>query len=312
MAMSTRARALAFVLAACAPAPGTTRPEPPRTVDQATVPLRVEGNRPYIDVAFRKADGATHTARFLVDSGGGGFLIVEPLARELGLALGETIDEEGEKLARTTSAVNASVGGMPLELNAERIFVLIGKDNIVPPVAPGHADGLFPGHVLSRYHVVFDYPRATFTIARPGVLTPRGAAMAMPVSAESGFPRTEIQIDGATHGMLLDTGASFTMVSDALLKAWGSAHPDWKRHPGAYGEAATLGGTTLETMFVPRATWGGAALTDVGVTSQREGVFENWMSSMMTAPISGALAGNVLKRFRVELDYPNQKLYLSP
>jgi hypothetical protein len=47
------------------------------------------------------------------------------------------------------------------------------------------------------------------------------------------------------------------------------------------------------------------------VTSQREGTFERYMSSMMTAPIVGSLAGNVLERFRVELDYANEKLYLS-
>ena len=38
---------------------------------------------------------------------------------------------------------------------------------------------------------------------------------------------------------------------------------------------------------------------------------EKWMSSMMAVPIVGSLAGNVLKRFRVELDYLNSKLYLS-
>jgi hypothetical protein len=32
---------------------------------------------------------------------------------------------------------------------------------------------------------------------------------------------------------------------------------------------------------------------------------------MMAAPIVGSLAGNVLKRFRLELDYPNAKLYIS-
>ena len=133
----------------------------------------------------------------------------------------------------------------------------------------------------------------------------------MPVAKQSGFPRTEIEVDGKTHGLLLDTGASFTMVSQALLEDWGKAHADWKRHKGAYGEAATLGGQTLETMFIPTVTWGGHALTDVGVVSQQAGVFEKWMSSMMAAPIVGSLAGNVLEEFRVDLDYPNQKLYLS-
>jgi hypothetical protein len=35
------------------------------------------------------------------------------------------------------------------------------------------------------------------------------------------------------------------------------------------------------------------------------------MSGMMKAPIVGSLAGNVLKHFRLDLDYPNEKLYLS-
>jgi hypothetical protein len=62
----------------------------------------------------------------------------------------------------------------------------------------------------------------------------------------------------------------------------------------------------------PARHLGRKPLTDVGVTSQREGVFEKMMSSMMTAPIIGSLGGNVLRHFRVELDYANQKLYLSP
>jgi hypothetical protein len=191
-------------------------------------------------------------------------------------------------------------------------LVVIGQDNMLPPAAKAHADGLLPGHVLAKYHVVFDYPKATFTIAKPSAaLKPQGTAIAMPVSPQSGFPRTEIEVDGTTHGLLLDTGASFTMVSQTVLESWGTAHTDWKRYPGGYGEAATLGGQTLETMFLPKATWGGQPLVEMGVVSQKAGVFEKWMSSMMTAPIVGSLAGNVLKQFRVELDYPHQKLYLS-
>jgi predicted aspartyl protease len=293
------------------PAAPTAPAAPQQPGDRATVPLHIEGHRPFVDIAFRKADGSTRTARFLVDSGGGGFLIVEPLAVDLGLQLGPTMEEEGERFARVASKVDASIGGVALDLEPDRVLVLVGKDNMLPPAAPGHADGLLPGHVLAHYHVVFDYPARTFTIAHPGALVPEGTPLSMPVARQSGFPRTEIEVDGKTLGLLLDTGASFTMVSQALLEDWGKAHADWKRHKGAYGEAATLGGQTLETMFIPRVTWGGHALTDVGVVSQQAGVFEKWMSSMMVAPIVGSLAGNVLETFRVDLDYPNQKLYLS-
>jgi predicted aspartyl protease len=289
----------------------TSTPAPEASTNAVTVPLLVEGNRPFVDVSLRRPDGSMRSARFLVDSGGGGFLLTESLARDIGLQWGETHHEEGQDFASAKEPPQAFVGALQLDIEPSRVAVVIGTDSILPHAAPGHADGVFPGHVLARYHVVFDYPRGTFTIARPGTLTPQGDALPMPVSKQSGFPRTEIQVDGQTYGFLVDTGASFTMVSEVLLKSWGDAHQEWPRHAGAFGEAATLGGMTLETMFVPSVRWGSHDLREVGVTSQREGTFERWMSSMMTAPIVGSLAGNVLKRFRVELDYPNEKLYLS-
>lgn len=278
---------------------------------QVTVPLLVEGNRPFVEVTFKKSDGTPRSARFLVDSGGGSFLLTEPLARDLGLEWGKPEREEGQEFATVKVPPQAFVGEFQLDLNPKRVVVMVGAENILPKVAPGHADGMFPGHLLAHYHVVFDYPRATFTLARDGVLTPQGAALPMPVSERQGYPRTEIEIDGVKHGFLIDTGASFTMVSEVLLKSLGAKHPDWPRHTGAFGEAATLGGMTLETMTVASARWGTRELVDVGVTSQREGTFERYMSDMMKEPIVGSLAGNVLKQFRIELDYPNEKVYVS-
>jgi predicted aspartyl protease len=300
-----------MISSACGGPTSATVPATPASADQVTVPLHVEGNRPFVDLTFHKPDGTTRIARFVVDSGGGGFLIVEPLARELGLALGETMREEDGTFAKVMSAIHVSIDRVALELDPERVVAAIGRTSMLPPVAPGHADGLLPGHVLAHYHVVFDYPKRTFTIARPRALTPAGASLSMPVATRSGFPRTEIEVGGSVYAVLLDTGASFTMMSQAVLEAWASAHPDWKREKGAVGDAATLGGQTLETMFLPALTWNGNALAGVGVVSQRTGVFEGWMSPMMTAPVVGSLAGNVLTQFRVDLDYPEQKLYLS-
>lgn len=279
--------------------------------NQATVPLAVVGNRPFIDVAFKRTDGVTVTGRFLIDTGGGAFLITEQLARKIGAAWGATMREEGSEFGKITSALNATVGGFPLALVPARTAVVIGSTNFLPAAAPGHADGMLPGHVLAKYHVVFDYPRGRFTIAAPGVLKPLGAAMPMPVSKGQGFPRTEVVIDGVTRGFLIDTGASFTMVSETLLKALGDTHPTWPRHAGAFGEAATLGGQTLETMTVAGGTWGTHEIGEFGVTSQRAGTFERFMSGMMTSPIVGSLAGNVLKKYRVELDYQAQMIYVS-
>ena len=48
------------------------------------------------------------------------------------------------------------------------------------------------------------------------------------------------------------------------------------------------------------------------VVHRRSHVRSFLISDRLTAPIVGSLAGNVLSHFRVELDYPDQKLYLSP
>ncbi len=304
-------RSLAAIAAFCvlASAPPRVHAQP---ADRASVPLALEGNRPFVQVTFRKPDGTTRTALFLLDTGGGGFLITEPLARELGLKWGPTMREEGAEFGVVTNPPQASIGELTLTLNPARTLVIIGSDNVLPRAAPGRAEGMVPGHVLAQYHVVFDYPNATFTIARPNVLTPQGTGLPMRVGKRSGFPRTEITVSGSTYGLLLDTGASFTMVSEVVLKAWGQQHSEWPRHTGAFGEAAMLGGQTLETMFVPGARWGSYDVSEFGVVSQRKGTFERYMSGMMAAPIVGSLGGNVLKRFRVELDYAHERLYLSP
>lgn len=306
--MSRLIKALSvFALLCCAPMRAESQ-----LVNQATIPLMVEGNRPFVLLTFHKPDGSTRTARLLLDTGGGGFLITEPLARELGLTWGPVETEEGDQLAVVTKMPTVFVGDLLLTLNPERTLVLVGKDSPLPAKTGVKAEGTVPGHVLSQYEVVFDYPGHTFTVALPNTLTHSGAGVPMPVGAQSGFPRTEISVGDTTYGMLLDTGAAFTMVSETVLKAWGSQHPDWERHTGAFGDANLLGGQTLETMFVPGGAWESHLLGRFGVTSQQAGTFERYMSRMMAAPIVGSLAGNVLKGFRVDLDYANQRLYLTP
>lgn len=115
--------------------------------------------------------------------------------------------------------------------------------------------------------------------------------------------------------MLLDTGAGCTMISPRLLRRWQSEHPEWTYVQGAHGPARK-GRRDLDEDAVmvcaPRVMLGPFALDNVWmVARQVGGNFEAFSSRMMTDPVVGALGANVLKSFRVEVDYATGLTYLE-
>jgi hypothetical protein len=277
---------------------------------QVTVPLIVELNRPFIDLEFKKPDGSARIARFWVDTGGGAFIMCEPLARDLNLEVGPAMGENGRRFAQTTPP-KVTVGGMPLNLEGARASVVLGEKSVEGGVS---AEGLMPGRLLKRYHVIFDYPGKQFTLATPGTVKPHGTRLDSPIQKETGFPRIEAQIDGQTYGFLLDSGASFTMITRQVLDQWSAAHANWPRTSGAIG-AANMGIGGMEAsatmMRIPNVKLADFQLPALTAVSRPLGVFEKGMSPMMTSPIIGAIGGNVLKAFRVEIDYANGVTYLE-
>jgi len=106
---------------------------------------------------------------------------------------------------------------------------------------------------------------------------------------------------------MLDTGAAYTGVSWTLLNQWAAQHPDWPHSIGAVGAANMVGGKfDVENALirVPELTVGPFLLRSVGMVSRPAGVYERAVSEDMGSPLVGAIAGNVLRHFRVEVDYP--------
>ena len=278
--------------------------------ESATVPLLIEFNRPFVDLEFTRPDGSLRKARFWVDTGGGGFILCESLANDLNLKWGEVFNEDGFKGA-VIKPPPATIGGMPLNLEGAKSFVSLGMKTMMPGMS---AEGLLPGHILKRYHVIFDYPGRKFTLAKPGSVKPRGIRIPSPVNQQSGFPRIEAQIGGETYGFLLDTGASFTMISQELLEQWAGKNPAWQKTTGAYG-AANMGLGAMEAkalmLKIPEFQLANFQLPGIAAISRPKGTFETYMSRMMTAPIKGAIGGNLLSAFRIEIDYANGATYLE-
>ena len=199
---------------------------------------------------------------------------------------------------------------MPIDLAGVPALAKIGSARLNPR---DDAEGLVPGRLLRKYHVIFDYPAKTFTMARPGTVTPRGERLPAPIG-RTGFPRIELTIAGETQGFLLDTGATYTMISRAVLDRWAVAQPAWPNAIGAVGMANMFGGKIeAEALMLrmPEATLGTLRIDHAAAVSRPIGTFEKYMSAMMTAPIVGAIGGNILKQLRVEIDYAGGVVYIQ-
>ncbi len=177
---------------------------------------------------------------------------------------------------------------------------------------------MISGRALSRYRVVFDFPSRRFELHDSNEADPgeRGIPLPTPIHPTTMFPRIEVTIVGRVYGMLLDTGAGCAMISPRLLEAWRQEHPDWEFVEGARGPAIK-GRPDLDEgaimARVPELSLGPFQLRDVWmVTRRRGGNYEAFSERMMTGPAVGALGGNVLKEFRVEIDYGSGCTYLRP
>ena len=215
----------------------------------ATVPLIVEGNAPMVELEFSSPKGVRR-ARFLVDTGGGAFILGSQLMADIGAKAVGPPEKEEVTLVPLAPMV-AKLGSMTLDLTGVNV---LGAPDDRGPSKRNTAEGLIPGCLLRKYEVIFDYPARQFTLAKPGAINPRGIKIPTPISSPSGFPRIELQIGGETYGFLLDSGASFTMISRTVLGRWAKANPTWPTATGAVSFANMFGGELENEGFSAKPT----------------------------------------------------------
>lgn len=261
-----------------------------------------------VDVELVRADGTIRRARAWVDTGNPDLFLGEPLARDLGL---DFVPPESAASRIPQAAANRTpamrLDGLPLDLVGVRTKVLVGTRSM--PGVPAEAN--LPASALRHDHVVFDYPNRRLTVARPGARKPRGVALPCRVNAETGLFQIEADVDGQTVSLALDNGSSYTWVSDALTKAWEARHPDWPRSRGAVG-AANFFGFPFEAsgalMRLPKLRIGPMDAHAVGLLGLSREFFD-WYSRKTAGPVVGFIGANVLRGFRLEVDYPSRMTY---
>jgi len=199
------------------------------------------------------------------------------------------------------------LAGFPLSIQDVKVRVHPGAG--VRPGVPAEAS--LPASALRRTHVIFDYPAGRLTLARPGVLEPRGVAVPCRVNAETGLFMIDAVLDGETVALGVDTGSAGTWVSRLLTAAWEKRHPGWPRAVGAVG-SANFFGFPFETegvlMRLPEVSVGSVRVRDVALLGLDQRMFD-WYSKKSAAPLLGFVGANVLRRFRLEVDFPGRMTY---
>ena len=289
---STLAFSGALALAQAPPSSGTT-------------PFVLYGNRTYAELAFVRPDGSLHRALAFVDMGSPSFEVREPLYSELRLAAGK--------------ALTFRIGEMPVEVPASRV-----RRDAAKPRSLGSelkVEALLPAGVLQRFQVVLDYGARTLTLARPGTLRPAGVPVPFQVKTETGLIAVRVAIDGKPHAVTIDNGSAYTWFRRDVVEKWLASHADWERGVGAVGPSnMMMSGDGAEAagilIRVPQIDAGSVRLTDVGALGAGPGrspdpnlALFDWYSTKNAVPVIGWIGGNVLKSFRITVDYPKGTMF---
>lgn len=234
---------LAFLVMVCtvpagawqnqAPAPGFV------TKRVGTVKMDLRDNRVFIKLTAVRPDGTTRDARFWVDTGGGAVILSESLVSQLGLKPRGPTKRKDKQVYQAVDPPKIKIDGMPLDFTS--VPVLAVTDSKTDTTPGSGAEGILPGRLLKKYQAVFDYPARTFTLAQPGTLEPHGTPVHSPIQPDTGFPRIELTIGGQQYGFLLDTGAAYTTISQALIDKILAVNPNWPHSMGAVGAANMVG-----------------------------------------------------------------------
>lgn len=285
-----------------------TQAKTPKALRQVTVPFTLDHNRMIVEAQFVRPDGILRKARAWVDTGSQYLVLSELLARDLG------VDTSGLKRGAAPDSVESSspapsmrIGGLVLDMRGIQVKVFPGT-RLRAGVA---AEATLPASALRHNHVVFDYPAIRLTIAHPGTVKPRGVAVPCRVNPETGLFLIDAVLDGATVPMGVDNGSAGTWVSGTLTTAWRTRHPAWPQATGAVG-SANFFGFPFETqgtlMRLPEVGIGPLRARDVAVLGLPQNLFD-WYSKKSAGPVVGFIGANVLRGFRIEIDFPNGMTY---
>jgi hypothetical protein len=264
----------------------------------------LDGNRVYVELSLVRPDGSRHRALAFVDTGSAGMELAASLYRELQLDRGTPLE--------------FYVGDFRVAVPA---FEVTADPSDPPAMGPElKVEAVLAAGVLQRYVVALDYGRRSMTLALPNRLKLQGEPVPIRWDSRTGLVSVDARINGATYAITIDCGSAYTWVRQETARGWLAANPAWERGVGAVGASnMMMAGDASETsgilMRIPEIAVGRVTLKEVGVLGAGAGrgpggadLF-GWYSTKNARPVIGWIGGNVLKAFRVTIDYSGNRMY---
>ncbi len=269
----------------------------PEGSDTVRLPARIVGGRIYVrvEIGGRGLD-------FLLDSGAGAITIDDVVARELKLPI----------YGRSTQTVAGSFPTGRVVVPAVAIGALTMHDVVMhtlpysaPEMKSVRVVGLLGYDFLAGTSLRIDYAAGTIDAERPGTLVAPPGAGALDVRLNSGTPVARATIGTATgDDFIIDTGAAFSYV---IFQRFARLHRDELESQNASRVGSGVGGSfayrPIDSTRVILGAWSLDDTTGVEALAPNAFGFDNE---------DGLIGSDILKRFTVYLDYPDDRVLLEP
>lgn len=280
----------------------------------ATIPIMLVSQRILIEVTFEAPNGRGRKALAWINMGMSSPIIGNSLYHELGLDQGAPLRFHlgGFAFNVPAGAVSDGSGGL-------------GGPDLKRLFAPRSVEVMLPSGLFQQFVLTLDYQHRALTLARPGQALPDGDPVACAINSKTGLVGIEATIDEARQRFVIDAGGGYSWVRGDVVAHWLRRHPDWGRTRGAIGPSNA---NMLDLAFekdgtvarIPAAAIGSTQLEDFGIMGTGpilgetlDGVFgnffwDNWEKSA-PYPVIGWIGGNVLRHYKLTIDYPNRMTY---
>jgi hypothetical protein len=261
----------------------------------------LDGNRVYADLAFVRRDGSVRRTLAYVDMGSPKFSIASELVADVRRS--------------NLDPIRARIGAFRISVEPSAISI---EANPPSKIDGRKVEAVLGANILERYQVVFDYTGRRLTLAAPGTLKPSGVPTEFQLNDETGLIAVNTSIGAESFWMTIDNGSAWSWVRQSKLNGWLRSNAACRRGMGAVGASNMMMVGDLEATGVvarlPIVRIGQLRLTNVdvlgpGPTAAFPFELFDWYSRKNAVPVLGWIGGNVLKRYRLFIDYPRRTVY---